>query len=202
MNREDVPELHNIQPIGALPSIFERGLLCHDLAERIPHTSIANEAVQAKRAAVTIPFTDGSRRRLHSYANLYLHGRNPMMYFLRIALGHQALCVLRIANEVLDIPGVLITDRNAACDAVRFSLSPQGLAHLDRDVVLATSWNDPDPIAKQEKKQIRCAEVLVPNQLPVEFIRGIYTSCEDSTSAVQRLGLPCPVEMKPALFFC
>lgn len=79
LTREHVPELHCIEAIGNLESILELGILSHEQARGVPHTSVAMEAIQDRRARVAIP---GTGRKLHSYANLYISGRNKMMYKL------------------------------------------------------------------------------------------------------------------------
>ena len=76
MNCEDVKELNYITPIENLPSIFERGILSHKLAKRIPHHSVAMEAIQDKGKVKVVQ----RGRPLHDYANLYFDARNPMLY--------------------------------------------------------------------------------------------------------------------------
>lgn len=98
MQRNEIVEFHYITPIANLPSIFEHGILSNSRAARLAHDSVASEEVQARRRK-QLP----GGRRLHEYANLYFHARNPML-FLRKDL-HQTVCVLRIAPDVLDIPG-------------------------------------------------------------------------------------------------
>jgi hypothetical protein len=198
--RGEISELHNIQPIGNLASIFRHGILSHERSARIPHTSIANQEVQDRRASVDISFRDGSKRRLHSYANLYIHARNPMMFVRSRNRDHEDLCVLRVSQAVLDLHGALVTDKNAAADGVAFYLSLSGLAFLDYELVFATYWTDPDPIVYQTKRQARCAEVLIPDRVPSEYITGIYVSCERSAAVVDALRL-APVEINRQLFF-
>src|SRR5712691_2607983 len=51
------------------------------------------------------------------YVNLYLCARNPILY--KRQSRHAELCVLRIDPRVLDLPGVVVTDGNAASAYVR-----------------------------------------------------------------------------------
>jgi len=55
---------------------------------------------------------------LHDYANVYFDAHNPMLSKCRNR--NDEICVLRLNPNVLDFPGVIVTDRNAATDLVRF----------------------------------------------------------------------------------
>lgn len=50
MLRSRVTELHFITPVANLGSIVTYGILSHNLAERLPHTSVALERIQDRRA--------------------------------------------------------------------------------------------------------------------------------------------------------
>lgn len=173
MLREDVAELHYITSIPNLTSIARGGILSHDLANSIPHESVASADVQERRRLKAVP--NGSR--LHTYANLYFHARNPMLSRL-LYDGREDLIILRVSEAVLDIPGAVLTDGNAASDPTRFLPSPKGLENLDKDLIFATYWTDPDPLIKLEKKRVRNAEVLIPNSVHPGFITGFYVQSQ------------------------
>src|SRR5689334_2999916 len=155
MLRTRVAELHYITPIENIGTILEYGILSHNLAERIPHQSVALAEVQERRQGKRVP----GGRPLHDYANLYFDARNPMMFLRKD--GWRDLMVVRVSPTVLDLEGVAITDGNAASDGTRFYAAPGGVVELDETAVYAEWWTDPDPWMKQEKKRMRCAEVLV-----------------------------------------
>ena len=174
MRREELDELHYITPIVNVTSILEKGILSHRLADRVPHGSVAMQEVQNRRSSKRLP----NGRMLHEYANTYFNARNAMMYLRRDA--HAQLCVLRIGPAVLDIDGVIVTDRNAASSA-RFSPASTGLVLIDRERVFAEYWTHPgDDIETDNHKKIMCAEVLVPNRIPSRYIFGAYVSCRES----------------------
>jgi hypothetical protein len=100
-------------PMANLVSVMKQGVLSHERAARVPHRSVALQPVQEKRDQKQVP----GGLKLHQYANLYFHARNPMM-FRRQDQAHD-LCVLRISTMVLALPGTVITDQNAASDYVR-----------------------------------------------------------------------------------
>jgi hypothetical protein len=167
VERDEVEELHFITSIANLGSILTRGIFSHNGAARIDHRSVAMEDVQDRRRGKSVP----SGLRLHHYANLYFHARNPMMYSL---LDHDDLIVLRVSEAVLDIPGTVLTDGNAASSGTRFYPSPEGLENLDSELIFAKYWTDSNFWPVKEKKRARNAEVLVPRLVPSIYIEGCY----------------------------
>jgi hypothetical protein len=195
LRRDELEELHFIAPIGNFPSIMNLGILSHRRAERIQHESVAMPEIQDRRARVTVP----GGRLLHEYANLYICGRNVMLYLRRGR--HTEICVLRVSTGVLDLAGVVVTDANAASDYVRFAAAPGGLAIVDRDLTFAEWWTDPNPILYYQKKSAKCAEVLVPNLVEPRFIAGVYVSCAASLARMQELDVNLQLTVDPHLFF-
>ena len=115
MTRDEVTELHFIAPIANVPPIVEHGILCHKGAVQIEHHSVAMAEIQERRTNKRIPGAGP----LHDYANLYFDAHNPMLSRLRAQ--NDDICILCVDPTVLDLPGVIIADRNAASDWVRFS---------------------------------------------------------------------------------
>jgi hypothetical protein len=183
--REHLLELHCIQPIENVGSILNLGILSHERAARVKHASVAMEEIQDRRSRVVIP---GAGRKLHSYANLYVNGRNKMMFKLLHGPGHEQLCVLRISTDVLDLDGVVVADRNASSDVVRFAPSPAGLTNITKELVFARYWTHPDdPIAEQNHGAIVCAEILVPDRVDPRYVTGAYASCQASAEKLRAL---------------
>jgi len=143
---------------------------------------------------VTVP----CGRKLHEYVNLYICARNPMMYKRQAQF--KELCVLRVSPDVIDLPGVVITDGNASGDYVRFSAAPKGLAIVDRDWTFAEYWTDPDQITEWKKKAAKCAEVLVPDKVAPHFITGAYVACSEAQAALEGLVKGIAVEINSHLF--
>lgn len=168
MLRSRVTELHYITPLANLSSIVTHGVLSHNLAARLSHTSVALNSVQDRRARRRVP----RGRPLHDYANLYFDARNAMMYKLK--RGDVPLTVVRLDPAVLDLPGSIITDGNAASNDTIFLASPSGLARLNEDRVYADSWDNEDYWTKIELKRARCAELLVPDRVKPSLILGCY----------------------------
>ena len=111
MRRDDLPELHYIAPIANLASIRQNGILSHKRASKVQHTSVAMREMQERREKVVVP----GGRPLHEYVNLYVCARNKMLF--KIKGKHAELCVLRITVDILDLPGVVVSDQNASSKA-------------------------------------------------------------------------------------
>jgi len=173
------------------------GILSHNRAKKVPHNSIAMPEIQDRRANTVVP----GGRRLHDYANLYINARNKMLYKRRNQ--HADLCILCVDVEVLNLPGVVITDRNASsCDYVRFSPAPDGLRYIDKELVFARYWTHPgDPIEEMRHGSIICAEVLVPDRVNTKYINGAYVSGEEAKAAFEATGAGIPVTVNSYLFF-
>ena len=195
MHRRDVQELHYIVQDENVCSIMTHGILSFSRAERLGHASWALDTAQERRARKHP--VDG--RTVHDYANLYFDAHNPALSRRRSL--NASLSVLRVSPAVLDIPGTLIASQNAASAGVQFYPSPDGLLLLDRDVVYAEYWTDPDPDIQRERGYVKCAEVLVPDRVDPDFILGAYVRSAERREALRRLAPALEVTSKPRLFF-
>lgn len=187
--------MHYITPIRNMVSIMARGILSHNRAKKVQHDSVANQDIQDLRIKKVVP----GGRPLHEYANLYICARNPMFY--RLQSKHAELCVLRIATEVLDLPGVVVTDSNAASDYALFAPAPRGLGIVDKEMTFAKYWTHQNPIDTWRHKSLKCAEVLVPDFVRPVFILGAYVSCEAAKKGFEATGGGIPVTINSELFF-
>lgn len=195
MKRAELNELCYIVPVASVPSIMEEGILSHRRAEKVPHQTVALQEVQDRRANVVVPMG----RPLHEYANLYICARNPML--LKRSNTHREICVLRVDMSVIDLPNVVITNSNAASKYARFMPAPAGLAIVDKDRTFATWWTHEDQIEKWRHQAEKCAEVLVPDRVPSDFVVGAYVSCEHSKRALEELAPTLPVVIDASIFF-
>lgn len=190
-----VTELHCIMPIANIASVLTHGILSYERAAGLAHDSVAMQPVQDRRDTKSVP----GGLRLHEYANLYFHARNPM---LRKRLAEaDALCVLRVSTEVLRLEGAVITDQNAASDYVRF-LAPEQWRQLPWDDIFAADWRHPgDEIAYWRHKSRKCAEVLVPHRIEARFITGAYVMDVGARARLAGLGCTLPIAVNAVLFF-
>lgn len=195
MERVRVTELHYIAPIESLRSISLHGLMSHNRAAQLPHRSIADEEVQDRRVGKRVP----QGLLLHDYVNMYFDARNPMMSARRGE--NPNLIVVRVDPAVLDLPGAVITDGNAASSDTRFFGSPDGLAELDEQFVFAEWWTDSDFFAYLEKKRRRCSEVLVPEVVTPEHILDCYTFDNQRSAICSEVADGLLIEVNHHVFF-
>jgi hypothetical protein len=195
MNRADVTELHYISAIANVTSILQNGILSHTLAAELKHDSVAMPEIQAIRQNKQIP----GARRLHEYTNLYFDAHNAMLSRVR---GHNStICVLHVEAGVLDLPGVIVTDRNAASGWVSFLPVPDGLEAINRDRLFARSWKHPDMYDEMSHKSEKCAEVLVPDRVEARFLVGAYVANQTALKSFQALGTALQVRIRNDMFF-
>ncbi len=195
MRRDDLDDLHYIVPIANVPSICRLGIVSHRRAADLTHESVAMDEIQSRRSTVVVP----GGRPLHEYVNLYVCARNPMLFKRRDQ--HAQLSVLRVSPQVLDLPGVVVTDANASSPYVRFAAAPGGLRIVDRQLTFAEYWTDPDTIAYFRRKSAKCAEVLVPDNVAPDLLLGAYVSCQEALARWNALEVSLPAMLNPNLFF-
>ena len=189
-----VIELHSIMPIKNITSVLDHGILSHERVAALPHSDVSLASVQEKRAYKTIP----NGLKLHQYANLYFHARNPMMFKRQNEADD--LCILRISNKVINLEGVVLSDQNASSDYVRF-LSPADYQQINFDWVYADDWTDPNQITQWQKSSAKCAEVLVPNLVAPQYILGAYIVSEAAELKLKQQGFSQPILINKHLFF-
>jgi hypothetical protein len=192
---ERVIEFQNIMPIANIQSVLQHGVLSHRLADQLNHEDISLSEIQERRDQKAVP----NGFPLHHYANVYFHARNPMMS-LRQGEAHN-LCILRISTDILSLPDVVVTDQNAASDYVRF-LVPEQMGHyLDLNKIYARDWRDDHLPTYWRQKSAKCAEVLVPDRIDINYIVGVYVVNELSASSLRDLGCNLPIAINADLFF-
>jgi len=192
-----VTELQCIMPLENIPSVLKLGILSNERAAKLQHRSVAMEEVQEKRDQTHVP----GGLKLHQYANLYFHARNPMLYKRKVEVA--SLCVLRISVEVCNVPGVVFADCNASSPYVRF-FAPSQWALLDFDSIYAMDWNRQhanDPYAYRVHKARKCAEVLIPHCVEPKYLTGAYVVDQATGSNLKSLGFDLPVTIDSAMFF-
>jgi hypothetical protein len=195
VHRDDITEFHYITAIENVPSIVERGILSHNLAKRVPHRDVSMEEVQDIRQGKRVP----NGRLLHDYANVYFQARNPMLY-KRLDLRNE-LAVIRVSPLALDIPEAVVADGNAAVGFTAYQPAPHGVAIVDKETTFAARWTHSDPWEYRRRKAASCAELLVPDRIPADYVIGAWVASMQALRALRALG--CPIESGRArrLFF-
>ena len=112
------------------------------------------------------------------------------------------ICVLRINASVLDLPDVIVADRNASSDYVRFYETVEGLAAIDKEKLFAKYWTHPQNRYEEwAHKSIKCAEVLVPNKVEPKYILGALVANQTALESLKKLERELPVDIKGDIFF-
>jgi ssDNA thymidine ADP-ribosyltransferase, DarT len=196
MKRSELGELHYITAIENVGSILKHGILSFRRVQGLPHTSIAMNEIQERRAKVIVP----GGKPLHEYACLYICGRNVMLFKRKAE--HRRICVVRVRPEVIDLPNAVVTNGNASSDYVRFAAAPAGLRIVDRELTFAERWTDEDPVEYFKKKFAKCAEVLIPDRIDPRYLTGFYVSSEHPRDLLtEEIDDELEIEMSPHLFF-
>jgi len=198
MDRSDVKELYFITFISNVRSIIEHGILSHNKSVKIPHDdSLPMPKMQEKRKIKKIP---GTNKKLHDYANLYFDAHNPMLSRRRDR--NNEICVLRIDANVLDLQGVIIADQNASSEYVRFYPVTQGLAAINKERLFAKYWTHAENIYEEwAHKSVKCAEVLVPDEVEPRYILVAYVANQAAFAAFKKLKIELNVSIKSDIFF-
>ena len=196
MNRSDVTELYYITQITNVPSILKQGILSNRLSSKLPHDSIAMPEMQDKRENKRIP----GAGMLHDYANLYFDAHNPMLSKRRDR--NNEICILRISATILELPSVIVSDRNAASGYVRFYPVNEGLTAINKERLFAMYWTHPgNQYEEWSHKSYKCAEVLVPCKIAPEYILGALVANQVALESLRKLEMELPVEIKSGIFF-
>jgi hypothetical protein len=196
--RSQVGELFYITHVTNVTGILRSGILSHNRAQRVLHAKVDLQTVQDIRARVPVSRT----RMLHDHANLYVCGRNAMMYYVQANNPINEICLLRVSPDVLDLDEVVVTDGNAARQpGTKFSDAASGIAALDFDRVHDEFWiHHPTEAERYEHKRVKQAEVLVPDFVDPALIIGAYAPTLTAATAVEaaaRGALPVVVAKYP-----
>ena len=174
-----VTEFQCIMPMANIPSVLKLGVLSNERAAKLKHHSVAMPEMQDKRDVKQVP----GGLKLHQYANLYFHARNPMMSKRR--------------DEALEL-----CVRNAAGgdNWVRF-LHPRQWELLDFDRIYARDWTHPDRFEYFDRKRKKCAEVLVPHCVEPRFITGAYVVDSGAAERLAAAGFTLAITVDSDMFF-
>lgn len=186
---------YSIQAISNIPSIIQYGILSNENAQSIVHKSIALQDVQQKRDNVKIP----NGMKLHQYANLYFDFWNPMLSKLRSK--NNEICILKIDATILDISNVIVSDRNATSNYVNFYTAKEGISILNFKKIFDKYWVVPDYFEALENKAVKCAEILVPNVVPFDYIIAVAVINEKNANILKQQGMNKRIIVQPSAFF-
>lgn len=174
---------------------MKRGLLSNEKANRIAHTSIAMNVIQERRDVVRVP----NGLKLHQYANVYFDPHNPMLSARRNQ--NDNLCILKFDCSILDMPGVIVSDRNASSAYASFYSPIVGMNAINFEFVYARYWTDDDYYIQMQRKSIKCAEVLIPYCIPYTYVICAAVINNSVAKKLEYTGFDRAIEIVPEVFF-
>jgi hypothetical protein len=123
-------------------------------------------------------------RSLHDYVPLYWATHTPMQYVQTIRDGvlaeDELVVFVLLASLVLEFPGVITTDGNAASNETAFYSGNGALPFIHWDKVFTrNAWS-------RDFKWRKCAEVLVPDQVPTSCFRRVVVRTNATPGTLER----------------
>jgi hypothetical protein len=168
---------HHMTHIDNLSSILGSGeLRSYNLMRGTDYRNLANDDVQAGRAAIVIPATG---KPLHDYVPLYLGFKTPMVATNQM---HNAdIVFLRFSLDILSAPGSVICDGNARSNVSRFHLfnGPDTFGNLDIQAIRSVKYG-----RDSELKRKKQAEVLIADKLPISNLLDVICYDENARTRV------------------
>ena len=159
-----------------VPSILEKGILCHTEVQGIEHIDFSTSGVQLRRL------------QFHDYVPLYFNVHTPMQYVLtHEAKGKKAVIeqndlvfILFKAQTIFSIPNIQFTDGNAADGETTFYKELKDLEKLDWSEILKRNG-----CYTSELKRVKAAEVLVPSHIPPDYFHEIVCYSSDTIDYIK-----------------
>lgn len=156
-----------------LDSIIKNGLLCTNQKNLIGirHHDLAHESIQGRRAGMIID--EESERTVHDYVPFYFCKRSPMLLGVLHKKNIDMPFIIYFAVDVHkimnDVEGCFFTSASANTRNMPAVYSdPQDFDKLDWNIIKSNHYG-----STEEFKQKKMAEFLVPDFLPLKYIKHI-----------------------------
>ena len=191
MRKRKIKFLYYLVPIDNLISISRSGLLSRNRIHGCDKIEdIADKKVIEMRKRKTI-----FDRSLLDFVPLYFTPKNPMLFRRREI--QDKIAILCLNKNLLLQEGTVFTDGNAASMETRYFRNPMDLENLDWDCIRALRWPD-----FEDGRRKRCAELLVPDQIPFLHVQKIIIRTENTRFRVyESIGSKKKVELQPRWYF-
>lgn len=192
LHRYGINYLYHLTHIDNIASIYRHGLLSHSRAHSsgLVTRDISDMNVQDRRSNRWL-----GELPLHDYVPLYFTPRNPMLY-RRLNI-QDDIAILCMDSHLLMEEGTCFTDGNSASNGTQWSNQLEDLSQLDWNCIRGEYWTD-----FEDGRRKRCAEALVPNQIPANRIQRIYTRNRRAQwDVINALPHFVSVEARPGVYF-
>ena len=191
--------LYYITHINNLPSILQKGILCHRRIqeEGIDFTPIYDAQIVASRKEKTV----AEGRSLWDFVNLYFQPRNAMLYRVLFFSGvnKEDIIIIGLKSSILEKENIFVTTGNAASPNTEIipSINVKKYLKSIREKTDKEWWASADG-----SKREMMAECLVPEKIAPEYISEIYVPNDVARSEVKKMsGERIPIIPEPELFF-
>ncbi|MCD5400996.1 DarT ssDNA thymidine ADP-ribosyltransferase family protein [candidate division NPL-UPA2 bacterium] len=192
--------IYYITHIDNLPSILDKGILCHKRIEeeKIQFTPIYDaEIVESRKNIKT-----SDNRNLWDFANLYFQPRNAMLYRVVFFSGKNVddIIVIGVKSSILARSDIYITTGNAASPYSNILSASEAKKNIDN----IRKQTDKEWWAFEDgSKRELMAECLVPDKVSPECIQEIYVATRNAFVKVEKLigRHEIPVIPEPFIFF-
>lgn len=163
LNDFGISYLYHMTHKSNLENIMKNGLVSHNIAHSkgFIKTDISDTGVNNRRS------------KIHNFVPFYINPKNPMLYKRKKI--QSDIIILCIDRKVFQEDSKF-TDGNAASNSTKFYSHINDLEKLNWSIINSNYWND-----FIDGKRIRCAEILIANDVRTENIKKIF--CFNSETA-------------------
>lgn len=189
---------YHMTHIDNLRSILQSGeLRSYNLMRCQGYHNLANEDVQAGRAAITVAAT---QKPLHDYVPLYLGFKTPMVAINQTQ--NEDLLFLRFSLDILGTQGSVVCDGNARSNSSKFYLftGPDVFSCIDVGAIRTVKYAG-NPELKRKKQ----AEILIPDRLKVAQMLDMICYSESAKtralSILREFDIKKPVKVNQGWYF-
>ena len=177
LNKYGIDYLYHMTHKDNLDNILQNGLKSHNYARSkgLLQNDIADNIVNDRRGRKKPIY----QRSLHDYVPLYFNPKNPMLYVRQDI--QNDIIIFAIDRAIFFQKNTLFTDGNAAADTTQFYNNIQDLNKLNWQCIYNQWWND-----FSDGKRLRCSEVLVYPDIPIQKILKIYCRNEQTKEFIEK----------------
>lgn len=182
LKKSQEPSIYHMVHINNLKSILENGLFSNNIIYKLKNKEIkdiSNKEVNQRRE-ITEPIY---KRSIHDYVPFYFNPRNAMLYSTQSKFSDNIIILEFNINKLFKYiftnrsNSALFTNGNASKKGTYFTGNPLVLFNekfINFSDVFKLSWWGDDYI-----KSTMMSEVLIHNNVPIDFISFIHTQTEE-----------------------
>lgn len=191
LDKYGIEYIYHMTHIDNLKNILKYGLLSHH-NDAVRH-NIDNPEVNNRRNFYEPIYN----KNVHNYVPFYFNPRNAMLYVNKEK--QDEIVILAFDRSLIYKQGSLFTDGNASVQGTKFYKDIKDLNKLNWQCLKSKYWND-----FEDGKRLMMAEVLVPDNVNIGYLKKIYCENIFIKSRIDNLvqySLNIDVEVKSRMYF-